>query len=59
MLLLIRMKCWSQGTSPLKVHESVMNCILFEINQGSNAMDLNMQLLKHIEWHTVPLKNQA
>lgn len=33
-----------------------MNYIPFEINQGSNVMDLNMSLLKHIEWNTIPLK---
>lgn len=59
MLLLIYMKCWSQGTSSLKVHESIMNYMPFEINQGSNAMDLNMALLKYIEWNSIPLKIQV
>lgn len=51
MFLLIYMKYFPQETSPLKVYESIMNYITFKINQGSNAMDLNMPLLKHVEFH--------
>lgn len=40
-------------TSPLKTHESIMNYMPVEINQDSDAIDLNMPLLKHLEWNTI------
>lgn len=51
MLLLVYMKYCLQKTSPLEVYESIMNNTAFKVNQGSNATDINVPLLKHVEFH--------